>query len=64
MCVVVYYSSPPHQEVCGRLRVDVSEGEALLVLVDDCGRDLLGNNLVEDGGRTVVSGAAAGRAAG
>jgi hypothetical protein len=61
---IPYYSSPTHQEVCGRLRVDVLKGETLLVLVDDCGRDLLGNNLVENGGRTVVSGAAAGRSAG
>ena len=36
-----------HQEVDGRLRRDVAEGEAAVVLEDDIGRDLLGDDLVE-----------------
>ena len=31
----------------GRLRRDVAEGEAAVVLEDDIGRDLLGDDLVE-----------------
>ena len=44
------------EEVHGRLRRDVPEGEALVVLVDDVGGDLLGDDLVEDGGSAVVAG--------
>src|SRR5690606_22924640 len=37
------------QHVHRRLRVDVAEGQDLLVLVDDVGRNLPGDDLVEDG---------------
>lgn len=39
--------------VHGRLRRDVAEGEALVVLVDDVGGDLAGDDLVKDGGGVV-----------
>jgi len=39
-----------HQEVDGRLRVNVPEGQALRVLEDDVCRDGLVDDLVEDGG--------------
>ena len=44
-----------HQEVHWCLRVDVSEGQALFVLVDDLGRDLLAYDLVEYRWRAAVS---------
>ena len=39
-----------HQKVDGGLRGDVAEGQALFVLEDDVCRDLLGDDLVEEGG--------------
>lgn len=42
------------QEVDRRLRVDVAEGECLVVLKHDVGRDLLGDDLVEDCGRALI----------
>ena len=39
-----------HQEMDGGLRGDVAEGQALGVLEDDVCRDLLGDDLVEEGG--------------
>lgn len=50
------FPAPPlipsaHEKVRGSLRLNVAEGKALVVLVDHIGRDLLGNNLVKDGGR-------------
>src|SRR5512147_1534713 len=36
------------QEVRRRLRVDVHEGDGVVVLVDDLGRDLAGGDLAEE----------------
>lgn len=40
----------------GGLRVDVMEGESVVVLVDDLGGDLLGYDFVEDGGLREIDG--------
>lgn len=42
------------QKVDGRLGRNVAEGQRLVVLVDDIGWDLLGDDLVEQGGRVRV----------
>lgn len=38
-----------HQQVRGRLRIDVAEGDAAVVLVDDVGGDLAIDDSLEDG---------------
>lgn len=43
-------------DVHGALRRDVTEGEHGVILEDDLGRDLLGDDLVEDGRRSGVRG--------
>jgi hypothetical protein len=42
------------QKVDGRLRVDVAQREALVVLVDYIRRDLLGDDAVKDRGAVAV----------
>jgi len=43
-----------HQKVHRGLRLDVAQRKALVVLVDDVGLDLLGDDLVKDGGGVAV----------